>query len=92
VLKSHGQSLKTSELHDGFALARQTRASQAMPTSIMQARVALLNFNLRQHRMQLGVQIQVTDPEELDKIRQKYSAVPLFCFKKFVNFFILLLS
>ncbi|XP_053993706.1 uncharacterized protein LOC128884371 [Hylaeus volcanicus] len=85
VLKSHGQSLKTSELHDGFALARQTRASQAMPISVKQARVALLNFNLRQHRMQLGVQIQVTNPEELDKIRQKERDITKAKIEKILN-------
>lgn len=71
ILKSHGRSARESALHDGYALARLTRASQAMPQSIKKARIALLDFNLRQHRMQLGVQIHITDPEELERVRQK---------------------
>lgn len=58
-------------LCDGYALARMTRASQAMPSRVEKAKIALLDFNLRQHRMQLGVQIQITDPKELELVRQR---------------------
>lgn len=38
---------------------------------VKDAKIALLDFGLRQHRMQLGVSIQVNDPEALEKIRQQ---------------------
>ncbi|KAL8444084.1 hypothetical protein Emed_006371 [Eimeria media] len=42
-----------------------------MPMVVKDAKIALLDFGLRQHRMQLGVSIQVNDPEALEKIRQQ---------------------
>jgi T-complex protein 1 subunit alpha len=59
-----------SELVRGFAL-NCTRASQAMPKSVTPAKIALLDFNLQKHRMQLGVQVIVSNPKELEAIRQR---------------------
>ncbi|CBZ53279.1 putative TCP-1/cpn60 family chaperonin [Neospora caninum Liverpool] len=70
IIKTHGKSMRESTLVEGYAL-KAGRAAQGMPQCVKNARVALLDFNLRQHRMQLGVQIQVDNPEELEKIRQK---------------------
>jgi transposase len=56
VLKSHGQSALDSELVDGFAL-NCARASSAMPTRITNVKVALLDFNLQKHKLQMGVQV-----------------------------------
>ncbi|KAF4714278.1 hypothetical protein FOZ63_006797 [Perkinsus olseni] len=41
-----------------------------MPTRVENARIALLDFDLRKARMGLGVKIQITDPAELEKVRQ----------------------
>jgi len=49
---------------------RLARASQEMPTSVTgPAKIALLDFDLKKHRMGMGVNIVIDDPEELEKIR-----------------------
>jgi len=72
ILKSHGGSALDSELVDGFAL-NCTRASAAMPTEIKGGgvKVALLDFNLQKHKLQMGVQVVVTDTKQVEEIRQR---------------------
>jgi T-complex protein 1 subunit alpha len=71
ILKSHGGSGLDSELVDGFAL-NCTRASAAMPTEIKGGvKVALLDFNLQKHKLQMGVQVVVTDTKQVEEIRQR---------------------
>jgi len=47
------------------------RASQEMPTEVNNAKIALLDFDLKKHRMAMGVNIVIDDPEELERVRQK---------------------
>lgn len=70
ILKAHGKSAKDSYLLRGYAL-NTGRAAQGMPTKVAPARIACLDFNLQKTKMQLGVQVLVTDPRELEKIRQR---------------------
>ena len=42
-----------------------------MPTVVKNAKIALLDFNLNKFRLQLGIQVLVDDPKNLEKIRQK---------------------
>ncbi|CDJ55995.1 TCP-1/cpn60 family chaperonin, putative [Eimeria maxima] len=70
ILKTHGKSFKESVLVDGFAL-KTSRAAQGMPMVVKDAKVALVDFGFRQHRMQLGISIEVNDPKDLEKIRQQ---------------------
>mmetsp|Transcript_106581 Transcript_106581/g.318518 ORF Transcript_106581/g.318518 Transcript_106581/m.318518 type:complete len:551 (-) Transcript_106581:62-1714(-) len=71
VLKSHGQSSTESTLVAGGYALRLMRASQEMPTSVSPAKIALLDFDLKKHRMSMGVNIVIDDPEELEKVRQR---------------------
>ncbi|XP_076930513.1 T-complex protein 1 subunit alpha-like [Bidens hawaiensis] len=70
ILKAHGKSAKESYLLKGYAL-NTGRAAQGMPMKVSPARIACLHFNLQKTKMQLGVQVLVTDPRELEKIRQR---------------------
>ncbi len=55
ILKCHGKSSLESHLVNGFALAG-SRAAQGMPSAVKNAKIALLDFGLQRHKLQLGVQ------------------------------------
>ncbi|KAK4259338.1 hypothetical protein QN277_005680 [Acacia crassicarpa] len=70
ILKAHGKSARDSYLLNGYAL-NTGRAAQGMPLRVAPAKIACLDFNLQKTKMQLGVQVLVSDPRELEKIRQR---------------------
>lgn len=70
IIKCHGRSATESTLVHGFALPH-TRAAQQMPRSIKNVKIAMIDFALQRHRMQLGVTVLVTDPSKLEGIRQR---------------------
>jgi T-complex protein 1 subunit alpha len=70
ILKSHGQSSMDSRLVDGYALCTM-RGAQGMPMEVKNARVACLDMSLNKYRLQMGVQILVENPNDLEKIRQR---------------------
>lgn len=70
ILKTHGKSSKESMLVDGYAI-EAGRSAQGMPNHIDNAKIAFIDFNLNKYRLQMGVQVLVQDPENLEKIRQR---------------------
>jgi T-complex protein 1 subunit alpha len=44
----------------------------AMKTRILNAKIALLDIDLRKQRMHLGIQLQADDPEQLELMRKRY--------------------
>jgi len=60
----------------GYAL-NCTVASQAMKLRVTNAKIACLDINLQKTRMQLGVQILVEDPNQLEDIRRRESEITL---------------
>ena len=42
-----------------------------MPNRVIQAKIACLDMNLQKTRLQLGISIVVTDPAELEKLREQ---------------------
>ncbi|CAD7968645.1 unnamed protein product [Amoebophrya sp. A120] len=70
VLKSHGKSSRETMLvENGYAL-QLARVAQGCPTRVENAKLALLDFDLKKYCMRQA-EILVSDPAELEKIRQK---------------------
>ncbi|GFE55845.1 t-complex alpha subunit [Babesia ovis] len=70
ILKTHGKSTKDSFLVNGYSIM-MGRAAQGMPIDISKAKIAFLDFPLKHYRLHFGVQVQITDPVELEQIRLK---------------------
>lgn len=76
ILKSIGQSARDSFLiTNGYAL-NCSLSHQAMPKQLKgSVKVACLDFSLHKIKMKLGVSILVSDPEKLEAIRDRESAM-----------------
>merc|ERR1719161_244516 len=70
ILKQHGRSFKDSQLFHGYVMYGG-RAGQGMPRTVKNAKIALLDIDLRKTKMAMGVQVVVTDPKKLEDIRQR---------------------
>merc|ERR1719161_1615057 len=74
ILKQHGRSFKDSQLINGYVFYGG-RAGQGMPRTVKNAKIALLDIDLRKSKMAMGVQVVVTDPKKLEDIRQRESDI-----------------
>lgn len=70
ILKTHGKSSKETVMVNGYAI-EASRSSQGMPKVMRNAKIACVDFNLNKFRLQMGVQVLVQDPDNLEKIRQR---------------------
>jgi len=70
IIKQHGGSFKDSQLFNGYVLFGG-RAAQGMPRTVKNAKIALLDIDLRKTKMAMGVSVVVTDPSKLEEIRQR---------------------
>jgi T-complex protein 1 subunit alpha len=78
ILKAHGQSITDSQLLKGGFAIQAVRAAQGMPTHIEAkdgdengVKIAMLDMNLQRHRMGMGITVTVTDPAEVERIKQR---------------------
>jgi T-complex protein 1 subunit alpha len=76
ILKAHGRSAIDSQLLPNAFAIQGVRAAQGMPTSLhgtteSPVLIALLDMNLQRHRMGMGISVQVTDPAEIENIKQR---------------------
>lgn len=70
IIKAHGQSALESELVDGLVLSGN-RASQQMPLCVHDAKVIVIDFALQRYKMQMGVEVKVSDPDKLEEIKRE---------------------
>merc|ERR1719498_1572941 len=77
IIKQHGGSAKDSTLIHGYVLGPgMGRAAQGMPRAVKNAKIALLDIDLRKTKMAMGVQVVVNDPAQLEAIRKREATSP----------------
>lgn len=70
ILKSQGKSARESELLPGYAL-NMPRSSQLMPRRVSPARIACLDLDLRRAKMKMGINVLISDPDQLNAAQEK---------------------
>ena len=70
LIKSHGKSILDSQFFNGLVF-RMSRVAEQMPIRIDNPKIACLDVNLSKFRLAMGISVLVSDPKNLEKIRQK---------------------
>jgi len=69
ILKIIGQASSDSQLINGYAL-EEHRSNDQMPKLVNDAKIALIDFDLRKKPLKFGIQMVIEDPEEIQAMRQ----------------------
>jgi len=69
ILKIIGQASSDSQLINGYAL-EETRANDQMPKIVKDAKIAMIDFDLRKRPLKFGIQMIIEDPEEIQAMRE----------------------
>jgi len=69
ILKIIGGASSDSRLINGYAL-QESRANDQMPTSVSNAKIALIDFDLRKKPLKFGIQMIIKDPKEIEAMRR----------------------
>jgi len=70
IMKAHGQSSLETKFFEGYVL-QTSRVSQQMKQRVDGVKVACLDMNLNKFRLGMGTMVQIDDPKNLEKVRQK---------------------
>lgn len=70
LIKSHGKSILDSQFFNGLVF-RMSRVAEQMPIRVENPKIACLDVNLSKFRLAMGISVLVSDPKNLEKIRQK---------------------
>ncbi|OHT13956.1 T-complex protein 1 subunit alpha [Tritrichomonas foetus] len=71
IVKSLGKSFPESSLISGGLAINATRAADAMPRSITNCKIAVLDFGLARTRLSMGIQFRLKDASKLNRIQNE---------------------
>jgi len=70
IIKVTGKGMRDVELINGYCL-HEFRCSQQMPRSIKNAKIAMVDFDMRRMALKFGVQMIMDNPDEVEAMRAR---------------------
>lgn len=70
ILKVTGKGMRDAELINGYCL-HEYRCSQQMPRSIKNAKIAMVDFDMRRMALKFGVQMIMENPTDVEAMRAR---------------------
>ena len=70
IIKVTGKGMRDVELINGYCL-HEFRCSQQMPRSIKNAKIAMVDFDMRRMALKFGVQMIMDDPTQVEAMRAR---------------------